>query len=76
MSDHPTRADIDLLEGGFYVDDPGEKYAWMRANAPVYFDAKGGVWGFASYAACSRRRRIRRPSRTPAGSGPTTVRSR
>jgi cholest-4-en-3-one 26-monooxygenase len=51
MSDHPTRADIDLLEGGFYVDDPGEKYAWMRANAPVYFDAKGGVWGFASYAA-------------------------
>jgi len=51
MSDHPTRADIDLLEGSFYVDDPGEKYAWMRANAPVYFDAKGGVWGFASYAA-------------------------
>jgi cytochrome P450 family 142 subfamily A polypeptide 1 len=51
MADHPTRADIDLLEGGFYVDDPAEKYAWMRAHAPVYFDAKGGVWGFASYAA-------------------------
>ncbi|MGH8978198.1 MAG: cytochrome P450 [Acidimicrobiia bacterium] len=47
---HPTRNDIDLLEGGFYVD-PAEKYAWMRAHAPVYFDAKGGVWGFASYAA-------------------------
>ncbi len=51
VPDHPTRDDIDLLEGGFYVDDPAEKYAWMRDNAPVYFDAKGGVWGFASYAA-------------------------
>ena len=55
MADHPTRADIDLLEGGFYVDDPGEKYAWMRANAPVYFDAKGGVWGFASLRGGARR---------------------
>jgi cholest-4-en-3-one 26-monooxygenase len=48
---HPTRDDIDLLEGGFYVEDAAEKYSWMRAHAPVYFDAKGGVWGFASYAA-------------------------
>jgi cholest-4-en-3-one 26-monooxygenase len=48
---HPTRDDIDLLEGGFYVDDPQPKYEWMRAHAPVYFDAKHGVWGLASYAA-------------------------
>jgi cytochrome P450 family 142 subfamily A polypeptide 1 len=48
---HPTRHDIALIEGDFYVDDPAERYAWMRANAPVYFDAKGGVWGFASYDA-------------------------
>ena len=40
MADHPTRDDIDLLEGSFYVDDPHEKYTWMRANAPVYFDAR------------------------------------
>jgi cytochrome P450 family 142 subfamily A polypeptide 1 len=46
-----TRPDIDLLDGSFYVDDPHAKYAWMRANAPVYFDEANGVWGLASYAA-------------------------
>jgi cholest-4-en-3-one 26-monooxygenase len=51
LADHPTRADIDLLEGSFYVDDPATKYAWMRANAPVYYDAPRNVWGLASYAA-------------------------
>jgi cytochrome P450 family 142 subfamily A polypeptide 1 len=51
MATHPTRDDIDLVDGGFYVDDPHEKYTWMRENAPVYFDAKNGVWGIASYAA-------------------------
>jgi cytochrome P450 family 142 subfamily A polypeptide 1 len=48
---HPTRDDIDLLDGSFYVDNPREKYAWMRANAPVYFDAANGVWAIATYAA-------------------------
>ena len=48
---HPTCDDIDLLDGSFYVDDPHEKYTWMRENAPVYFDARNGVWGIASYAA-------------------------
>ena len=51
MATHPTRDDIDLLDGSFYVDDPHEKYTWMRENAPVYFDAENGVWGIASYAA-------------------------
>ena len=51
MATHPTRDDIDLLDGSFYVDDPHEKYTWMRENAPVYFDEKNGVWGIASYAA-------------------------
>ena len=51
MARHPTRADIDLLDGSFYVDDPHEKYTWMRENAPVYFDEKNGVWGIASYDA-------------------------
>jgi cholest-4-en-3-one 26-monooxygenase len=51
MPSHPTRADIDLLDGSFYVDDPHEKYTWMRENAPVYFDEKNGVWGIASYDA-------------------------
>jgi cytochrome P450 family 142 subfamily A polypeptide 1 len=51
MPNHRQRDDIDLVEGSFYVDDPREKYAWMRANAPVYFDAKNGVWGIATYDA-------------------------
>src|SRR5918995_715393 len=51
MPDHPPRDDIDLVDGGFYVDDPGPKYEWMRRNAPVYFDAANGVWGLASYDA-------------------------
>src|SRR5437016_5251191 len=50
MATHPTRDDIDLLDGKFYVD-PHEKYTWLRENAPVYFDAPRGVWGIASYAA-------------------------
>ena len=50
MPNHPTRDDIDLLEGSFYVDAK-EPYAWMRANAPVYFDPHTQIWGFASYDA-------------------------
>jgi cholest-4-en-3-one 26-monooxygenase len=42
---------IDLLDGAFYGGDPQPTYTWMRANAPVYFDAAHGVWGLASYAA-------------------------
>ncbi len=44
---HPTRDDIDLLDGAFYVD-AGEKYAWMIEHAPVYYDAQHNVWGIAS----------------------------
>jgi cytochrome P450 family 142 subfamily A polypeptide 1 len=51
MANHPIRDDIDLLDGSFYVDNPREKYAWMRKNAPVYFDAAHGVWGIATYDA-------------------------
>jgi len=50
MATHPTRDDIDLIDGHFYVD-PHERYTWMRDNAPVYFDAPNGVWGIASYSA-------------------------
>ena len=47
MPDPATRDDIRLLEGEFYVDRPLEHYAWMRAHAPVYYDASGDVWGVA-----------------------------
>ena len=77
MADHPTRDDIDLLEGGFYVDDPATKYAWMRANAPVYFDARARRVGLRVVRGGARaRRRTRRRSRTRAASVPTTGRSR
>jgi cytochrome P450 family 142 subfamily A polypeptide 1 len=51
MAEHPTRDDINLLDGNFYVDNPREKYAWMRAHAPVYFDPRSNIWGLASYGA-------------------------
>jgi cytochrome P450 family 142 subfamily A polypeptide 1 len=46
-----TREHIDLLDGSFYVDEPAPKYEWMRRHEPVFFDAKNGVWGLASYDA-------------------------
>jgi len=48
--DHPIHPDIDLLDGPFYGNDPHELFTWMRANAPVYFDAANGVWGITRYA--------------------------
>ena len=45
MADHSVRDEIRLLEGGFYVDRPLEHYEWMRANAPVYRDPVGEIWG-------------------------------
>ena len=55
MTDHPTRADIALLDPDFH-QDPFERYAWMRAHAPVYWDAGArtwdggqGLWGVTRY---------------------------
>ncbi len=48
VADHPTRDDIDLVAGSFWGRDPHEEMAWMRANAPVYWD--GRVWGITRYA--------------------------
>ncbi len=44
-----TTRDIDLLDGQFYVSDPYPTYAWMRANAPVYWDATNELWGISRY---------------------------
>ena len=41
--------EIDLLDGNFYVDDPYSAYAWMRANAPVYWDETNELWGISRY---------------------------
>jgi cytochrome P450 family 142 subfamily A polypeptide 1 len=49
MPDHPTRDDIDLTAGAFYAGDPHDAWTWMRANAPVYYDERNGVWGITRY---------------------------
>jgi cholest-4-en-3-one 26-monooxygenase len=46
MADTP---EIDLLDGDFYVADPYPTYAWMRANAPAYWDASNELWGISRY---------------------------
>jgi cytochrome P450 family 142 subfamily A polypeptide 1 len=40
---------IDLLDGDFYVDDPYAAYRWMRARAPLYWDATNELWGVSRY---------------------------
>jgi cholest-4-en-3-one 26-monooxygenase len=47
----PAHLGIDLLSGEFYGREPHDAYAWMRANAPVYFDEANDLWAAASYAA-------------------------
>ncbi|MFN8104857.1 MAG: cytochrome P450 [Acidimicrobiia bacterium] len=50
--------DIDSLDGHFY-DDPWETYAWLRRNAPIYWDAKNELW------VISRHEDVSHVSRTP-----------
>jgi cytochrome P450 family 142 subfamily A polypeptide 1 len=35
--------EIDILDPRFY-DDPWEGYRWLRANAPVWWDARNELW--------------------------------
>lgn len=49
MPDHATHPEIRLLDGRFYAAGPHPHFTWMRANAPVYWDADGKVWGIARY---------------------------
>ena len=44
----PSRR-IDLLAGDFYGNVARAAHAWMRGNAPVYFDETNGLWGIATY---------------------------
>jgi cytochrome P450 family 142 subfamily A polypeptide 1 len=40
---------FDILDGSFYVDDPYGSYAWLRENAPAYWDATNELWGISRY---------------------------
>jgi len=49
VPNHPIDDEIRLLDGAFYVDRPLEHFAWMRENAPVYYDASGEIWGVTTH---------------------------
>lgn len=40
---------LDLLDGEFYVNDPYPTYAWLRENAPAYWDPTNELWGISRY---------------------------
>ena len=40
---------IDLLDGDFYINNPYSTYAWMRENAPAYWDSINELWGISRY---------------------------
>jgi cholest-4-en-3-one 26-monooxygenase len=42
--------EFDLLDTGFYLDDPHAAFAWMRAHAPVYRDQRNGLWAVTRHA--------------------------
>jgi cholest-4-en-3-one 26-monooxygenase len=43
------KQDVDLLDGRWYASQPFADWAWMRDNAPAYWDAKGEVWALTRY---------------------------
>ncbi|HEV8295850.1 MAG TPA: cytochrome P450 [Acidimicrobiales bacterium] len=44
-----VRAPIDLLDGYLYAGDPEPTYAWLRENAPVYWDPVNEIWGITRH---------------------------
>jgi cytochrome P450 family 142 subfamily A polypeptide 1 len=40
---------IDLLDGKFYAGDPFPAFAWMRKNAPAFYDKANDLWGITRY---------------------------
>ena len=50
MTTHPPDLHIGLTDGTFYGGDPFPAFAWMRSEAPAYFDEAFGVWGITRYA--------------------------
>ncbi len=46
----PERLVVDLLDPDLYRRNPHDVWAWMRANEPVYWDDKNGLWGVSRHA--------------------------
>lgn len=40
---------IDLLDGDLYANGAYDTYAWLRENAPVYWDEQNELWGISRY---------------------------
>src|SRR5438309_616795 len=40
---------VDLLDGDLYANGAYETYAWLRENAPVYWDPINELWGISRY---------------------------
>jgi cytochrome P450 family 142 subfamily A polypeptide 1 len=49
MTRPPAELGIDLMSGAFIGGDPYPAYAWMRREAPVFYDEKNDLWGIARY---------------------------
>jgi cytochrome P450 family 142 subfamily A polypeptide 1 len=45
-----TARSIDLLDGDWYARGPYDDYAWMRENAPLYWDPVNELWAVSRYA--------------------------
>jgi cytochrome P450 family 142 subfamily A polypeptide 1 len=41
--------EFDLLDGSWYASQPFADWAWMRDNAPAYWDAKNDVWAITRH---------------------------
>ena len=50
MTTIPAELHIGLTDGTFYGGDPFPAFAWMRKEAPAFFDEQAGVWGITHYA--------------------------
>ena len=50
MTTIPADLHIGLTEGTFWAGDPFPAFAWMRREAPAFYDESGGVWGISRYA--------------------------
>ena len=49
MTADATDRVVDLLDGNLYVSNPYPTYAWLRENAPVYWDPINELWGISRY---------------------------
>jgi cytochrome P450 family 142 subfamily A polypeptide 1 len=50
MTTIPADLHIGLTDGTFWAGDPFPAFAWMRREAPAFYDETAGVWGISRYA--------------------------